>query len=263
MRRFSEWVDRVVANEPPPEGLDREIFDRVVDENSAASATEKTPPADLYAVVAGLTALATEVKLQGRTFKDLCGTLEPVTGHGEVLTRLAALVEERLGGQVEERVREAEHRTRASLVTVLLDVRDRLERGLKQARRRLGATAGGVARGRRFLRFLGRRAEKGHEEREALKAFEKGYALGLSRIDQTLVELGITVVEIGPGGAFDPRTMNAVDVQEAADVPEGTVREVFRNGYLWNGEVLRTAEVKVARAPIQKARSRRGDPDEA
>lgn len=41
--------------------------------------------------------------------------------------------------------------------------------------------------------------------------------------------------------------MTAVDIAESGDVPEGTVVEVYREGYEWNGEVHRTAQVKVAR----------------
>ena len=48
---------------------------------------------------------------------------------------------------------------------------------------------------------------------------------------------------------FDPRRMNAIDSEESAAVPEGTVLEVYRSGYEWNGEVFRPAQVKVSRAP--------------
>jgi molecular chaperone GrpE (heat shock protein) len=40
--------------------------------------------------------------------------------------------------------------------------------------------------------------------------------------------------------------MNAVDTQESGDVPQGTVLEVYRSGYEWNGEVFRPAQVKVS-----------------
>jgi molecular chaperone GrpE (heat shock protein) len=43
--------------------------------------------------------------------------------------------------------------------------------------------------------------------------------------------------------------MNAVDRAESREVPEGTVLEVFRSGYEWNGEVFRPAQVKVSCAP--------------
>jgi molecular chaperone GrpE (heat shock protein) len=43
--------------------------------------------------------------------------------------------------------------------------------------------------------------------------------------------------------------MTAVEVEETAVVPEGTVMGVYRNGYEWEGEVYRPAQVKVARSP--------------
>lgn len=42
--------------------------------------------------------------------------------------------------------------------------------------------------------------------------------------------------------------MRAVDIEINGSVPEGTVIEVYRNGYEWNGEVYRPAQVKVARS---------------
>jgi molecular chaperone GrpE (heat shock protein) len=43
--------------------------------------------------------------------------------------------------------------------------------------------------------------------------------------------------------------MNAIDKEESATVAEGTVLEVYRSGYEWNGEIFRPAQVKVACAP--------------
>ena len=43
--------------------------------------------------------------------------------------------------------------------------------------------------------------------------------------------------------------MNAIESEESATVSPGTVLEVYRSGYEWNGEVFRPAQVKVSRAP--------------
>jgi len=48
------------------------------------------------------------------------------------------------------------------------------------------------------------------------------------------------------GEMFDPRRMNAIDREPSSDLPAGTVIEVYRSGYEWNGEVFRPAQVKVA-----------------
>jgi molecular chaperone GrpE (heat shock protein) len=52
---------------------------------------------------------------------------------------------------------------------------------------------------------------------------------------------------------FDPRRMNAIESEESAAVPGGTVLEVYRSGYEWNGEIFRTAQVKVSRPPAKPA----------
>jgi molecular chaperone GrpE len=46
--------------------------------------------------------------------------------------------------------------------------------------------------------------------------------------------------------------MNAVDVEETVEVPDGMVLEVYRTGYMIDTDVLQPAQVKVARAPEQK-----------
>jgi molecular chaperone GrpE len=49
--------------------------------------------------------------------------------------------------------------------------------------------------------------------------------------------------------AFDPERHEAVDVRPSADVPDGTIVEVVRPGYVRGGRVLRPALVAVAQAP--------------
>jgi molecular chaperone GrpE len=84
-----------------------------------------------------------------------------------------------------------------------------------------------------------------------LAALKKGYELGLERLDQTLEEFNAREIPC-EGQTFDPRRMNAIDREASSDVPEGTVIEVYRSGYEWNGEVFRTAQVKVSCAPAGK-----------
>ena len=76
----------------------------------------------------------------------------------------------------------------------------------------------------------------------------RGYELGMERLDQTLGEFNAREIRCA-GASFDPRRMNAIESEESAAVPAGTVLEVYRSGYEWNGEVFRPAQVKVSRAP--------------
>lgn len=78
------------------------------------------------------------------------------------------------------------------------------------------------------------------------------WVAGVLKIDQqlqkTLAELGLTPIE-AVGQPFDPNLMEAVEIVPTADQPEQTVVAEVVRGYLWAGEVLRVAKVKVAVAP--------------
>ena len=50
---------------------------------------------------------------------------------------------------------------------------------------------------------------------------------------------------------FDPNFCEAL-VQVESDKEEGTVLEVYQNGYKFNGKLMRAAKVKVAKAPEKK-----------
>jgi molecular chaperone GrpE len=49
------------------------------------------------------------------------------------------------------------------------------------------------------------------------------------------------------GQVFDPRSMKVVEVEETAAGPAEVVLEELVAGYLYQGQVLRLAEVKVAK----------------
>jgi molecular chaperone GrpE len=50
------------------------------------------------------------------------------------------------------------------------------------------------------------------------------------------------------GRPLDPRQARVVAVAAGKDAPDGTVVEEVRAGFLWDDQVLRTADVIVARA---------------
>jgi molecular chaperone GrpE len=83
---------------------------------------------------------------------------------------------------------------------------------------------------------------------EIISSLKKGYQMGLDRIDEALQPLGLTEI-VCEGKPFDPKVMKAVDIKETGEVPDGTVLEVYRTGYVIDAEVLQPAEVKVARTP--------------
>ena len=229
LTRFEEWLDSVLLDsEAPPSGVDAGLLSEL-EFNAGRSEDLAGRECDLYGLWSSMTGLAQEVKVQGRTFAGLT----------EALDSQDAAAKKREGR--EEAVLGHARKTQ---VEVLLDLRDRLARGLESAERHLkGTRSARPGRLRRLLRLDVRRLSHLVDVGESLV---KGYVLTLDRLEEVLDGLGIE--EVGRAGErFDPRLMSAVDVEEAPGVPDGTVLEVLRRGYCWNGRLFRPAEVKVAR----------------
>jgi molecular chaperone GrpE len=214
LRRFTAWLDEALVREDAPPGIPAELLDGAM----------APPEGDLYAVQAALTALTQEVKLQGRSFKQLSETVAP-------LTDLAPSLEQAIG--------EARLQARREVLDVLLDLRDRLLRGEETAR----TAAAAMATPRHWW-------QRGESPRagEVVAALREGYALTLARLDEALATYGVNEIPCG-GRPFDSSLMHATGIEETEAVAEGTVVAVFRRGYEWNGEIYRPAEVRVARRP--------------
>jgi molecular chaperone GrpE len=237
LRRFEEWLDGALAAEEPPRGINTEILAAMAGEREGGA---RPAPTDAYSLRAAVTALTQEVKLQGRSFKELNDTL--------------GTQESRMAERERELLCETERRCRKEVLGVLIDLRDRLGRGLESVRTSEAEIPKAARPGWRARIFSrpGRPNENAADAMPAtLAALKKGYELGLERLDQTLAEFNAREIPC-EGQAFDPRCMNAIDRQESSAVPEGTVVEVYRSGYEWNGELFRPAQVKVSCAPAGK-----------
>jgi molecular chaperone GrpE len=244
VRRFEAWIDGVLAREQPPQGVDAEILAAVSDPGEHGSTVESTGAVldrsvDAFALWAALTTLTHEVKLQGRAFKELTGTL--ATHAGTIADELRGVYRER----EREVQRDAERRARRQVLDGLIDLRDRLARGLESAR--VADARSPAAASRSWLARL-RRAPHS-DSTLALAALTRGYELGIERLDQLLSDLNVRPIRC-EGQTFDARRMNAIDSEESSIVPEGTVIDVYRNGYEWNGEIFRAAQVKVSVRPV-------------
>jgi molecular chaperone GrpE len=246
LERFERLLDSALATEEPPAGIPPELFASLA-VNGHHSSAEQDRSCDSYALWAAMTSLVQEVRLQGRAFQELNHTLGAQTE--KVAAELRAVWTER------ERnlQREAERRSRREILSSIIDLRDRLARGLE--------TANASQSERKKLpppdwleRLSANRAKRQQGDalqQEAIAAVLRGYELGLERLDQTLDEFNAREIRC-QGEPFDPRRMNAIDSVESDQFPEGTVLEVYRSGYEWNGEVFRPAQVKVSRAPVTK-----------
>jgi molecular chaperone GrpE len=240
VRGFEAWLDQnldcAIADEPPPQGLTAELLAALENGNPLPALESEQPGStgsDLYSLWAAMTALTQEVRLQGRTFKQLNQTLSQSAQSQETSAA------------------EARKPVIPLPLNVLLDLRDRVERGGDTARNAFEELA--PKRLPRLARWLGVGAGYAAHAQEILAALSHGYSLTLDSLDEALVDSGVSRIACR-GQIFDPQRMTAVDIEETASVPEGTVVEVYRNGYEWNGEVHRTAQVKVARSPERKSK---------
>jgi molecular chaperone GrpE len=210
LETLASWLDDLAEPEPALLGVAPEV------------SKDAGPLPDLFSLLGQLTALTRETQLQGRATNRL---------HTELGAKLDTLSDalaqvEPAARQLSETRREA----RMEMVSELLDVRDRLSRGLEEAQRRLAAVRGIWARFR---------------QREVLQAMLDGNLLARERLDDVLRRLDVYEIPC-LGRPFDPTLMQATEVAQSTAAAPGTVLEVFRPGYASNGRVLRFAEVKVA-----------------
>src|ERR1035438_3629209 len=120
LQRLEQMLDAALAAESVPAGLAEE-----------SSELDAERACDSYARWSAMTALVQEVRLQGRAFQELNHTLEAQTE--KALAELRAVWTDR------ERhlQREAERRSRREILGSLIDLRDRLGRGLLTAHGRI------------------------------------------------------------------------------------------------------------------------------
>lgn len=206
LQRFEQLLDTAMAEEGPPPGIPPEIL--------AGDTAPESSPTDWHTIWAAMTTLTQEIKLQGRAFKQLSESLAA----------------------------EAERRGRKESLGALLEMRERLLRGLEGVRGHEDLRPGF------WDRIFTRRWRKVEHALGVVRAMEEGYRLSLGYLDDLLFQFQVQPIEC-EGRPFDPRRMNAVDVEETGRAAEGTVLFVYRAGYEWNGELYRPAQVRVAKRP--------------
>jgi len=254
---FEAWLDRAMADEQPPQGLTDGLLAALENGDPLPPLESEQPGTigcDLYSLWAAMTALTQEVRLQGRTFKQLNQTL---VQNAQTLEASAAEARSR-GEDVPAEQAEIQQAEALQLrkqeihfpLNLLLDLRDRVERGGNTARNAAEELA--PKRLPRLARWLGLGTRYAAHTQEIVAALSHGYSLTLDSLDEVLVDSSVSRIAC-QGQIFDPQRMTAVDIEETSSVPQGTVVEVYRNGYEWNGEVYRTAQVKVARKPERRS----------
>ena len=260
LQRFAGWLDDVLAEEKPLEGVAAELLAELHDGKDSDPTGPADGAYDLHSTWSAMTALTQEIKLQGRTFKQLSDKMAPFAGLDQSIDKLLATDRQALSdarriaeeGRADRTQRETEmklkerDRARRELIGIIIEIRDSLNIGLGSAaesQRKLKEYHN-WSRLKKF--FIDKSADQNHKL-EIVNSLKKGYRMGFDRIDEALQQLGVNEI-VCQGKPFDPRTMNAVDIAETGDVPDGTVLEVYRTGYMIDTEVLQPAQVRVARA---------------
>jgi molecular chaperone GrpE len=193
---------------------------------------EPDEAADLYSVFVELAGLRSEVRTESRLVKDALDQFRAV---------FAALEASQAGVQQDlDRARaDARAQVQAALKPLLLDVidlRDRLLAALK-----LSAPPPPAPPTWRFWRRQTPPAASGENWQEGLR-------ITLRRLDQVLLDRRVVPVPM-LGQPLDPRRARVVATSADSTAPDGIVIEEVRSGFLWEDQVLRTADVIVSKTP--------------
>jgi len=187
--------------------------------------------ADLFSVLVEMAALRSEVRTESRLVKE---ALEQFRGVFDSLQASQATLQREL-----DRVRtETRDQAQSALRPLLLDVidlRDRLVAAL---------TLSAAARPRWRDRLWRR-------DRSGVAAWQEGLRMTLRRLDQVLLDRRVVATQLA-GLPFDPRLARAIGTATDSSVAEGTVIKEVRAGFLWDDQVLRTAEVIVSKGNAGK-----------
>ena len=219
LSQFGAWLD-AAAEEAPGRTTDGQT-----------PADEVTPITDLYSLFVEMAGLRSEVRTESRLVKE---ALEQFRGVFETLQTSHATVVQEL-----ERARaETRDQAKAALRPLLLDVIDLRDRLLAALTLSASAQTGW------FDRVLRRNVIGG-------EAWQEGLRLTLRRLDQVLLDRRVVPMRL-EGQPLDPLRARAVAVVTDGTARGGTVIEQVRTGFLWDEQVLRTAEVVVSQSDTRK-----------
>jgi len=187
--------------------------------------------ADLFSVLVEMAALRSEVRTESRLVKE---ALEQFRGVFGSLQASQATLQRELDRARTETRDQAQSALRPLLLDVI-DLRDRLVAAL---------TLSAAARPRWRDRLWRR-------DRSGVAAWQEGLRMTLRRLDQVLLDRRVVATQLA-GLPFDPRLARAIGTAADSSVAEGTVIKEVRAGFLWDDQVLRTAEVIVSKGDAGK-----------
>ncbi len=219
--RFRDYLDSVDLDKVDPDSADTNAGQDIAD-----PADEVTVGSDLYSLFVELAGLRTEVRTESRLVKDALDQFRAIFDRLQKDHTVLEREVERARAEVRDQARILLR----PLLLELLDLRDRLEAGLREPQ--------GQKKQRWWAFGLSRTLA---QERGA---WLEGQVMTLRRLDRILLDRQVVPLDV-VARPFDPRLARAVATIEDTGRDQGLVVEVVRAGFSWNGDVLRTADVVV------------------
>lgn len=186
---------------------------------------------DLYSFYQELCILKNELRIGGRRNQEV------LTRFGESLSdfqKTTADLQSRLY-QMDKEKKEGEFSSYKPLFIPLVDILERMER-LKE---RLSFPPG-----RTFFK-------NDANWRKAWNSFKEGFDITCSYLESLLKKEGITRIKT-VGMSFDPVCMTAVAVEYTGEHLADQVIEELSPGFLYKGDIIKLAEVKITKAKERK-----------
>ena len=202
-----------------------EDFQKYLDQSDLESIATNAQP-DLKTLLSELTGIKTEVKVETRQFKNTLDTLSSalttVQEDNKSLTAERAENLQRLEKQHAETIR--------IMLLDFIDIYDRL------------AIGGEMLQNYQPVESLFKSSRK--KDIHFIKRYTQGQAMTIKRLDQLLQRYQVSPIECA-GELLDPVTMRAVETSCLPKLENGMVLEELRKGFIYQGQVLRLAEVRV------------------
>ncbi|MDD5267278.1 MAG: nucleotide exchange factor GrpE [Methylococcales bacterium] len=202
-----------------------EEFQAYLEQTDLAHTLSAEQP-DLSTLLGEMAGLKSEVKAESRHFKTTLDTLS---------NSLTALQTDNktLAGELAvhgERLQQMRSETLRAVLMDIVDIYDRLTAGF------------GVLQNYNPVSSLFGHSAK--QDVRFIESFKEGQSMTLNRFDQLLQRHNVQAIDC-IGKPLDPCTMSAVEIDRNPKLENGIVIEELRKGFLFKGNVLRLAEVKV------------------
>jgi len=202
-----------------------EDFQKYLEQNNLDFLTAQEQP-DLNSLLSEMTGLKTEVKTEARQFKNTLDTLSSaltiVQEDNKTLAAELVAYGQRLEQQQEKLMR--------TMLLQMVDMYDRLNTGVE------------VLQNYQPVNRLFKKTRP--KDVHFIERFKEGQMMTLRRFEQTLSEYQVRVIDC-VGKRLYPVTMSAVETEQDVTQENGLVLQELRKGFLFKGQVLRLAEVKV------------------